>query len=217
MTPPAVKICGLTTERDARVAIEAGADYLGAILSEGFARSVQPEVAAGFVIPDGPPVVGVFVDATPRSAAEAVRRARAGLIQLHGEESPDVVRTLREEGPWKLWKAVRVRSADDLLRALDDYGTLVDGLLLEGWHAQRGGGAGAGFSWDLVASVRSSFPADLTFVAAGGLVPGNVREAVARLTPDVVDVSSGVESRRGVKDPQRVRAFVRNARVGQGS
>jgi phosphoribosylanthranilate isomerase len=217
MTTPAVKICGLTTERDAHVAIEAGADYLGAILSEGFSRSIRPEVAARFVTPGGPPVVGVFVDTTPKVAAEAVRTAGAGVIQLHGEESPTDIRTLREEGPWQLWKAVRVRSTGDVERALEEYGTLVDGLLLEGWHSERGGGVGARFSWEIVASVRSSFPAGLTFIAAGGLVPDNVQEAVSRLVPDVVDVSSGVESRRGVKDPESVRAFIRNARARQGS
>jgi len=217
MIKPAVKICGLTTERDARVAIEAGADYLGAILSEGFSRSIPPEVAAAFVTPRGPTVVAVLVDAPPERAVEAARTAGAGVIQLHGDESPEDIRLLRQEGPWNLWKAVRVQSLEDIERALDRYGPLVDGLLLEGFHSGRGGGVGAGFSWDLVAPVRSSFPAGLTFVVAGGLLPGNVGEAVARLTPDVVDVSSGVELRRGVKDPGKVRAFVRNARARRGS
>ena len=216
-TSPAVKICGLTSERDAHIAIEAGADYLGAILSEGFSRSVPPELAARFVTPNGPPLVAVLVDATPKEAAEVARNVGASVIQLHGDELPEDVQLLRQDGPWRLWKAVSVRSADDIERALDRYGSIVNGLLLEGWHSGRGGGVGATFSWDLVSGMRASLPAGLTFIAAGGLVPDNVRDAVASLGPDVVDVSSGGESQRGVKDAEKVRAFIRNAQACRGS
>lgn len=217
MTPPAVKICGLTSVDDARVAVDAGADYLGAILSPGFSRSVPPEVAGEFVALEGPPVVAVVVDVQMAAAARMATLSGARVIQLHGEESPEYVRALRDHGPWRLWKAQRVRSTSDISRALERYGPYVDGLLLEGWHAERGGGVGAGFSWDLIAPIRASIPVDITLVAAGGLAPDNVRDAVARLDPDVVDVSSGVELRLGVKDPDKVRAFVRNARAGWGS
>jgi len=217
MTSPAVKICGLTNVRDARVAMDAGADYLGAILSPGFPRSVSADVAREFAALEGPTVVAVVVDLPLVEAARIATRSDARVIQLHGDESPEYVRALRDHGPWRLWKAQRVRSTDDLSRALERYGPDVDGLLLEGWHAERGGGTGVGFSWDLIAPVRASIPVDLTLVAAGGLVPGNVHDAVVSLEPDVVDVSSGVELRRGVKDPDKVRAFVRNARAGRGS
>jgi phosphoribosylanthranilate isomerase len=214
---PAVKICGLMRPEDARAAAGAGADYLGAILTPGFARSIRPVEAARFVQTGGPPLVAVLVDATLTGAVEAATEAGARLIQLHGEEPPELLEALRAAGDWRLWKAVKVRSRGDAERALQRYGAVADGLLLDGWHHGRGGGEGVGFPWDVVAPVRASFPLGLTFIAAGGLQPGNVADAVRRLDPDVVDVSSGVEVRRGVKDPDRMIAFVRNARAHRGS
>ncbi|HZD05084.1 MAG TPA: hypothetical protein VE173_09200, partial [Longimicrobiales bacterium] len=105
---------------------------------------------------------------------------------------------------------------DDVIRALERYADVADGLLLDAWHGGRGGGAGVRFPWEVVAPLRETFPPALDLIAAGGLRAENVGEVVRRLAPDVVDVSSGVEVRTGVKDPERVRAFVRNARTGPG-
>lgn len=225
--PTAVKICGLTRLDDARAAAAAGADYLGAILSPGFSRSVPVERAARFrSVAEGTPghavptLVAVLVDATLADATAAARASGAGVLQLHGGEPPSFLRGLRREGPWTLWKALQVRAADDVARALEDYGDVADGLLLDGWHEGRGGGVGARFPWEVVETVRAAFPAGLAFIAAGGLSPSNVAEAVRRLAPDVVDVSSGVEGRVGEKDGAKVRDFIRsarNARAGRGS
>lgn len=210
--PLAVKICGLTQVEDARMAARAGATYLGAVLSVGFRRSVEPGVAARYTDETGRPLVAVLVDETPSRAAQLARATGAGVLQLHGNEPPRVLKSLRGLGEWQIWKALRVRSADEVLEALERYGPLADALLLDGWHPEHRGGSGARFPWDVVAPIRDRFPQGLALVAAGGLGPENVAEVVARLRPDVVDVSSGVEIRPGIKDPGRVRAFIRNAR-----
>ncbi len=207
-----VKICGLTRPGDAGAAAEAGADYLGVILSVGFGRSVEAQVARTFRPPGGPVLVGVVVDETPAGAAALAERAGADVLQLHGDEAPEVLAALRERGPWRLWKAVRPRSSGDLLAALERYGGVADALLVDGWHPDLRGGAGARFPWSVLEEVRGRFPAHLEVVAAGGLNPDNVADAVRRLAPHVVDVSSGVEVAPGRKDPQKVRAFVAAAR-----
>ena len=102
-----VKICGLMRPRDARHAADAGADYLGAILSEGFGRSVPAVLARKFTQPGGPPLVAVFVDEPTGDAVAKARQVSASVLQLHGNESPVVVDELRREGSWELWKAVR--------------------------------------------------------------------------------------------------------------
>ena len=210
--PLKVKICGLTRQEDAGAASEAGADYLGAILSPGFTRSVDVDLAAGFA--QGPTIlVAVFVDETVEEAARLATRAGADVIQLHGVESPAFVRDLRDAGSWDIWKALKVRGVPDVEVALEEYAGAVDGLLLDGWHSARGGGAGVRFPWDALAELCRDFPADLTFVAAGGLGPDSVGGMVERLAPDVVDVSSGVELRPGVKDHAAVESFIRNAKA----
>jgi phosphoribosylanthranilate isomerase len=90
----------------------------------------------------------------------------------------------------------------------------VDGLLLDGWHPDQAGGSGKSFSWEGVRVLRDQISDEVTLVAAGGLTPGNVADAVRALRPDVVDVSSGVELHVRRKDPELVRAFIRNARGG---
>ncbi len=210
-----VKICGLTRLEDARHARAAGADYLGAILSEGFGRSVEPARARAFVEAGGAPLVGVLVDAPVADAAMRARAAGAAVLQLHGDEPPALLDRLRGEGSWELWKAVRPRSDDELRRAIAAYAEHADALLLDGWHAKVRGGAGVRFDWDLLVRVRAELPVGRRLIVAGGLTPETVADAVATLAPDVVDVSSGVESAPGRKDPAKVEAFIRAARSGR--
>ena len=208
-----VKICGLVRPEDAEHAAGAGADYLGAILSEGFGRSVPAALAREFAQPGGPPLVAVFVDEPTGDVVAKARQVRASVLQLHGEESPAVVDELRREGSWALWKAVRPRSAEELLRAADGYAEHADALVVDGWHWDLPGGAGVHFPWDVVEEIRGRLPSGLELVAAGGLTLDTVAAAVARLTPNVVDVSSGVESVPRQKDAAKVEAFIRAARA----
>lgn len=215
--PPEVKICGLRRRENVLLADGLGADYVGVVLSAGFSRSVSPEEASGLVEGVTATPVAVLVDEEPAGAQSRGEALGAGVLQLHGDESPDVLESLRSRGPWRLWKAVRVRSADDVRRALDTYSELADGLLLEGWKEGVVGGGGARLEGGGVRGVKESFPHGLRLIVAGGLTPDNVEDAVARFRPDVVDVSSGVEVERGRKDPALTRRFVEAVRRDAGS
>jgi phosphoribosylanthranilate isomerase len=197
---------------DARHAAHAGADFLGATLSGGFPRSVAAEAARGFADPLGPPLVAVLVNETAPAAAAIAEAAGAAVLQLHGDESPGIVEELRALGDWTIWKVVRPRERDDLRRAIEGYGEHVDGLLMDGWHPTSRGGTGTRVAWHLVEAVRDELPDRVLLILAGGLTPENVAEAVRRVRPDIVDVSSGVESAVGKKDPARVERFIRAAR-----
>jgi len=200
-----VKVCGLTRHQDAAVAAEAGARYLGVILAPG--RTVTPEAAA--VILDGLPAqrAGVFVNATADELRRAAAAARLDVLQLHGDEPPELAAALRAEG-FTVWKAVRPRSGDEFAEAAALYAGSVDALLVDGFSPDARGGTGTAFDWTAVAERIAALPDGLAIIAAGGLRPDNVAEAAAILRPDAVDVSSGVESSPGVKDPDAVRAFV---------
>lgn len=210
---PRIKICGLTRPGDARAAAEAGADYLGVVTVPASPRAVvEPERARAIRGDLEPPLVLVSADRDPAELASDGRTAGAGVLQLHGSETPDDLRRLRDAGSWTLWKAVRIRAPDDLPEAVDRFGGLADALLLDAWHPERLGGTGETFDWEAVRALRGRVPAGVRLVAAGGLRPENVGDAVRVLRPDVVDVSSGVEASPGVKDSERVRAFVRAVR-----
>ena len=212
MSELGVKICGITRPEDAVAARELGADYLGMILSQGFPRSILPDEAVDIGLVAETPLVAVLVDETLDEAERIAGVSRASVIQLQGEEDREYVEELRRRGSWAIWKAVRVRSPEDVTRAAEAMGASVDGLHLDGWHPDRPGGSGSSFSWEDVGVVRNHLPPDLKVIVAGGLTPGNVADAVHALRPDVVDVSSGVELNVRRKDPELIRAFVRNAR-----
>ncbi|HEX7091459.1 MAG TPA: indole-3-glycerol phosphate synthase TrpC [Longimicrobiales bacterium] len=208
-----VKICGLCRPEDARAAVEAGADYVGVVLAPGGPRSQTVASAkAIFQAAAGARRVGVFVDASTEEAASAARALGLAVLQLHGSEPPEQVAALAAAGPWQVWKAVRPRRREDVAAAVDAYGGVAAALLLDGWHPTRAGGTGTTFPWDDVAPARGLVPRGVRLVVAGGLTADNVAAAVGRLAPDVVDVSSGVESRPGVKSAERVRDFVAAAR-----
>jgi len=207
-----IKICGITTPEDAVAARELGADYLGMILSQGFPRSILPDEAVDVGLAAEAPLVAVLVDESLDEAERIAGLSGASVIQLHGEEDCDYAEELRRRGKWAIWKTVRVRDPEDVTRAVEAVGASVDGLLLDGWHPDRPGGSGASFSWERVGALRDRIPRDLRVIAAGGLTPGNVADAIQALRPDIVDVSSGVELHVRRKDPELIRAFVRNAR-----
>lgn len=211
-----VKICGLARNEDARAAEALGADLLGVVLTDGFRRSVPLEAAPAVVAGTSVPKVAVLVDESPEAAVAAARAVGASVLQLHGAESVATVRELRSRGDWRLWKAVRARTLGDLHRAVDAMGDQVDGFLVEGWREGVVGGSGARIELD-PAEVRASIPDHLDFILAGGLTPGSVAGAVARFSPDVVDVSSGVEREVRRKDRSLVEGFIRAARAASSS
>ena len=213
MTETQVKICGICSVEDARAAEQLGASFLGMILSQGFGRSLLPDQAVGIARAVDTPVVAVLVDESVDEAERIAMLVGVSVIQLHGEESVTFVQELRTRGDWAIWKAVRVKEPGNVTRALSEYGSAVDGLLLDTWHSERRGGGGIAFAWEEFSSLSEAFPPEVQLIVAGGLTPDNVEGAVRVLSPDVVDVSSGVELSPRVKDHDLIRAFVRNART----
>jgi phosphoribosylanthranilate isomerase len=207
-----VKICGLTRVEDARAAAEAGADRVGAVLVPGTPRAVTPARAGELGRAAGLPLTLVVAGLAPEAAAAAAREAGARALQLHGGEAEETFAALRDRGDWELWKAARVRSGEEILAAARRWVGVADLLLLDGWHPGQLGGTGTRFPWEALEEARSLWPRGLRLGAAGGLTPRNVAEAVRRLAPDLVDVSSGVEASPGRKDPDALRAFVAAAR-----
>lgn len=210
---PRVKVCGLTRAQDAAMAGATGAHYLGVILTPGRTRSVTPHAARGILDETARLGVGVFVDADADALRAAADAARLDVLQLHGDEPPDLCATLRDAG-YTVWKALRPRTAEEFGEGAARYAEVVDALLVDGWSPADHGGTGTRFPWDAVAEVRAAAPAaGPPLVAAGGLRAENVAEAVRILSPFAVDVSSGVELAPGIKDPARVAAFVAAVRA----
>lgn len=210
---PRVKICGITRAEDAANAEALGADFLGAIVSPGFGRTVPEGMLPELFEGRASARVAVVVDEEADRTAQLARRLGADVIQLHGDEPASVVERLRTMGDWQLWKAVRARSSEEIVRSVERYGASVDGFLIEGWKEGVVGGGGAELRLG-PERVRGALPAESLFVLAGGLTPDNVSDAVARFAPMVVDVSSGVEVTFGTKDATLMEAFVRAAREG---
>jgi indole-3-glycerol phosphate synthase/phosphoribosylanthranilate isomerase len=199
----AVKICGITNAEDAQVAVSAGADAIGFVFWPPSPRAVDPATARSIAATLPPFVlrVGVFVDATPDEMRRVADEVGLDMVQMHGRETPDAV----AQAPRRAVKAIRVGPGFQAQDALRYDGAAAALLLDTRVDGARPGGTGRTFDWSLVRPVRegTSF-----LVLAGGLTPDNVGEAIATVRPDAVDVSSGVESAPGKKDPAKVRAFV---------
>jgi len=204
-----VKICGINDPTAMAAAAEAGADLVGFVFFPASPRAVTPSLAASIATP-GPLKVGLFVDPTDDAIAEVLAALPLDLIQLHGEETPTRCAAVRARFGLPVMKALGIAGPSDLAR-LADYAPAVDRFLLDAKAppgATRPGGNAAPFDWSLTAGVSVPRP----WLLAGGLTPGNVAEAIAVSGAPGVDVSSGVEKARGVKDAARIAAFMRAAR-----
>lgn len=213
---PAVKICGLVRPLDAAAATGAGARYVGTILAGG-PRLVTPEAARTVFDQAGTATRVVVVGHEP--VDDIVRNAMAAgadIVQLHGDPSPRMVQDLRERWPGGIWAVLRVPSgAFDSERAAGLF-AVADGVVLDAFVPGAMGGTGVAIDWKALQqplrSIRETGEATALLVLAGGLTPDNVRTGIALLAPDVVDVSSGVESAPGIKDHARVQRFIAAAR-----
>ena len=217
---PAVKICGLTRREDVLAAVDAGAEYLGVVLAES-PRRVSPSRAARLLRDVPARAVGVFVDAPSEHVRRIAESVPLDVAQLHGSETAETCGALRDSGV-RVWKALRPTSAGELAEGAARYRGSVDGLLVEGHSEEAAGGTGTAFPhrwWEEAGLEAGGGPEGPTLILAGGLTPENVARALDRTSPGVVDVSSGVETEPGVKDPGRIRAFVeavRGVRAGAG-
>jgi phosphoribosylanthranilate isomerase len=199
-----IKICGITNLADAQVAVEAGADAIGFIFYDKSPRYVSLKTAAE-ISKKLPPFimrVGVFVKAEADFVLRAIAEAGLTMLQFHGDEPPDFC---TQFGLMSM-KAFRIRD-EKSLEKIPNYQT--DAYLLDAFSSTTLGGTGEKFNWDLaVAAQKFSKPIFL----AGGLTPENVAEAVKKVRPFGVDVSSGVEISPGKKDPAKVKTFIEAVR-----
>ena len=206
-----VKICGLTTPEDATAAIEFGADALGFNFFPGSRRYLPIETSRDWIaaLPAGMAKVAILVNPSLAEAVAAARLPGITALQLHGAETADFCRELKEQGI-RFAKAVPVMERDSI-RNLPSFSTRI--IVLDSSRAGEFGGSGRTFPWAIAHEFVEAHP-ELRVILAGGLTPENVAEAVAAVRPFAVDVTSGVESSIGRKDHGRLRAFINAARGG---
>lgn len=207
-----VKICGVNDAAGFDAAVAAGADFVGFVFYPPSPRAVAPAAAAALSArhPGGPARVGLFVDPADDAIAAVLAAVRLDLIQLHGAEEPARCAGIRARFGLPVMKALGVAAPADL-DMLEAYAPAVDRFLLDAKpppDAALPGGNAAAFDWALLAGRRLPRP----WLLAGGLTPGNVAAALRASGAPGVDVSSGVERARGVKDPAAIAAFVAAAR-----
>ena len=199
-----IKICGITRVEDAQAAVEHGADALGFIFWESSPRYIAPARARPVVRSAGPFVatVGVFVNPVREQVLRAIDEGGVSMLQFHGDETADFCASF--DRPWL--KAFKPAAGTDLVESSGLYSDAA-GWLLDAYDEKRVGGTGETFDWNLI-------PRNLArpLVLSGGLNVGNIAEAVRRVRPYAVDVSSGVEAGKGIKDAAKIAAFVQGVR-----
>jgi phosphoribosylanthranilate isomerase len=195
-----VKICGITSVADAEAAVEAGADALGLMFFPGSKRYISLETAHEIAGHLPPHIIrtGVFADPNPSDVFAAIQRCQLNLLQFHSAETPEFC---LQFGIMTM-KAFRIQNSDSLI-ALGNYNT--DAFLLDSCVAGKQGGTGETFDWNLALEAKKF---GKPIFLAGGLTPQNVADAVRKVSPFAVDVSSGVEQSPGKKDARKMQDFV---------
>lgn len=202
-----IKICGLTREADVDAAVQAGADYIGFVHYTPSPRHVSLARAAELAsrLPDSVTPVLLFVNPPAATVQEGLRQVGRALVQFHGDETPQDC-----EGPFPYWRAARMRPGFDLLKFALEF-KQAQAILLDA-HVESYGGAGKSFDWSLI---PAGVPARL--VLSGGLNPANVIDGIHRVRPWAVDVSSGVEAAKGIKDTGLMNDFCQAVRQADRS
>lgn len=194
------KICGITREQDVQAVVHSGADALGLVFHEMSPRHVSLQRAAQLAgsVPPFVTVVGLFVNPSVGYVNEVLAKVALDVLQFHGEETPDFCRQFSK--PYL--KAIRVKAGVDLIQCAVRYAS-AQGLLLDAYVEGTQGGTGESFDWSLI-------PHDLPLpvILSGGLHAGNVAAAIRQVRPYAVDVSSGVEASKGIKDAAKIAAFI---------
>ena len=206
--PPLVKICGLKTPEDVDAAIRFGATHIGLVHYEPSPRHIDLKTAAELrARAQGRVKVALLlVNAPQKLTGEALAAVRPDIVQFHGNETPEWLAAVKRLVPAQIWKAIGLADAGTLDRA-GRYRGAADRILFDAPAAAMPGGTGARFDWSLLKNHRHS----IDWGMAGGLTPTNVAEAIAATGAPLVDVSSGVESAPGVKDVDKIAAFLKAA------
>ncbi|MFT6169516.1 MAG: phosphoribosylanthranilate isomerase [Celeribacter sp.] len=209
-----VKICGINTPQAAEAAVNAGAQYLGFVFFPKSPRNVSIDVARDLAldVPVGVAKVALVVNASDADLDRLLGEVPIDILQLHGAEDLERVKAIRARYGLPVMKAVGVSGPQDI-QALDAYGLVSDQVLVDA-KAPKGsvlpGGNGLAFDWRLISKRGWNAP----WMLAGGLTPENVVQAIQLTGAKQVDVSSGVESAPGVKEPAKIRAFIEAIRAG---
>ncbi len=200
-----VKICGITNIEDAMAAVDFGADALGFVFFKGSPRYISPDAAANIIgkLPPFLTTVGVFVNEKPETVKHIMASTGIDVVQLHGDEPPEMCRVAA-----RVIKAIRIKSLESL-EPLFGYQETVSAFLLDAFSPDGFGGTGQKFNWDIAVEAKQFGK----IILAGGLTPENVSEAMKQVKPYGVDVSSGVELRKGRKDHLKMRLFIQRAKA----
>ena len=200
-----VKICGITNLTDARTAVRLGADALGFIFAPS-PRRVAPQTAHEIIraLPPFVKTVGVFVNEAPASIRRAINECGLDLVQLHGDESPDLCDELM---PYTI-KALRIKD-ESSLQSGQAYHGKVRALLLDAYSREKAGGTGKTFDWELALRIKKQ---GSPLILSGELAPENIVAAIHTVRPYAVDVNSGVEERPGKKSPSLMKDLMENVR-----
>ncbi len=201
-----IKICGITNLEDALAAVESGADALGFVFAES-PRRISPENAARIIrsLPPFLTCVGIFVDESVETVRKIARECQLNVLQFHGNESPDYCRKFMI----KIIKAFRVGD-EHSLKSMHHY--QVDAYLLDTYRQGTPGGTGQSFNWDLALRAKEFGP---PVILAGGLTPANVVEAIGKVNPYGIDVSTGIEAEPGKKDHRMMKEFIKVVRSSE--
>lgn len=202
-----IKFCGLTRAVDAEHAVALGAAYVGVIFAGGPRLLTISRAAEVFApVPAAVRRVGVFADQTANEIAETAEAVGLSVVQLHAGADRARVEQIRQFFDGDIWLAHRVKD-DTLPAAASELATYGDGIVLDTFVATVLGGSGKPMDWHRLAPRLDTIRHSKRLILAGGLRPENVARAIAAISPDVVDVSSGVEAAPGIKDHERMRAF----------
>ncbi|MGV3730753.1 MAG: phosphoribosylanthranilate isomerase [Sphingopyxis sp.] len=204
--PPLVKICGLSTPEGVDAAIRLGATHIGLVHYEPSPRHVDLKTAAALRKRAGAhvKVALLLVNASQQLTGEALGAVRPDIVQFHGCETPEWLAVVKRLAPAEIWKAIGLKDAETLTR-MQKYHGIADRILFDAPAAAMPGGTGTRFDWSLLKNHRHT----MDWGIAGGLNPANVAQAIAETGAPLVDVSSGVESAPGVKDVDKIAAFLK--------
>lgn len=207
-----VKICGLKTEAALEAALAGGADYVGMVFFAPSPRSIDPAAAATLAAKarGKASIVALLVDPEDALVDAVIRAAAPDMLQLHGDETPERAVDIRRRWDRPVIKAIKVATAADARLALN-YRAMADMILFDARPpdgADRPGGHGAPFDWSVLSGVKEHVP----FMLSGGLTADNVADAIRATRAAIVDVSSGVETSPGVKDPALIQRFLQAAK-----
>ena len=202
-----IKICGVTRNRDALLAAELGADAIGLVFYANSPRALVATQVASVVanVPGSVSVIGLFVNPTREEVEVVLSTGLVDVLQFHGEEDEEFCNSF--DRPYL--KAFQVKDLQSLDSTLSEYRTATY-ILLDSYSVEKMGGTGQKFDWSIGGNIVQNL--DQKVVVAGGLKPENIKDAVIKMNPFGVDVSSGVESSPGLKDAEKLRKFIEGAR-----